>query len=313
VTLERPPRTPAGALTDRVRTAILRDAERAGITPAALLVLYARAEYLGTPSDIANEIEERYQLGRGALVKQMDHRADQWVDASRFTKDMWTDYVSRDDLKHRVLDEHAHEIMLLEFPEPEFLTAVEHVAGGVPDSVTAAMAETLFGEADGALQAHGAPYRRVPGAWRFEWVGDPAQHAVTVRPALLALADPRLAGARAEFEEALAKRRRGAPKDLEDAVDEAAKSVESVLKVLHHEHNVALPAKQQISSLFNTLVTTRVLPGYIDQLIAAPAGPRNHMASHGQGGTVREVPAELADASIAAAAVAITFLAHYLP
>jgi len=124
VTLERPPRTPAGALTDRVRTAILRDAERAGITPAALLVLYARAEYLGTPSDIANEIEERYQLGRGALVKQMDHRADQWVDASRFTKDMWTDYVSRDDLKHRVLDEHAHEIMLLEFPEPEFLTAV---------------------------------------------------------------------------------------------------------------------------------------------------------------------------------------------
>ena len=54
--------------------------------------------------------------------------------------------------------------------------------------------------------------------------------------------------------------------------------------------------------LFNTLVAAKGLPGYVDQLIAAPAGPRNHMASHGQGATVRAVPGELADASIGAAA-----------
>jgi hypothetical protein len=53
-----------------------------------------------------------------------------------------------------------------------------------------------------------------------------------------------------------------------------------------------------------------VLPS---KLIAAASGPRNNMASHGQGATVREVPEELADASIAAAATAITLLAHYLP
>jgi hypothetical protein len=87
------------------------------------------------------------------------------------------------------------------------------------------MAEELFMYADRTLRAHGVPYRRAAKAFRFEWVGDPAQHALIVRPALLALADRRLAGVRAEFEEALAKRPLGVPRDLENAVDEAAKSV----------------------------------------------------------------------------------------
>ena len=74
------------------------------------------------------------------------------------------------------------------------------------------------------------------------------------------------------------------------------------------------PPHEQVTPLFNSLVGRRqVLPGYVDKLVAAASGPRNHMASHGQGATVREVPEELADASIAAAATAITFLAHYLP
>jgi HEPN domain-containing protein len=181
------------------------------------------------------------------------------------------------------------------------------------DRITLDQSQELFEYADQCLRDHGAPYRRIRNGFHFEWVGDPAQHAQTVQPALLALADPRLRGAQAEFEEALAKRRRGAPKDLEDAVDEAAKSVESILKILHREHTIKPPATQQITQLFNSLVAAQILPGYIDKLIAAPAGPRNHMASHGQGSAVREVPAELADASIAAAATAITLLAHYLP
>jgi len=156
------------------------------------------------------------------------------------------------------------------------------------------------------VQAHGTPYRRDPDNWSsFTWVGDPDQRALTVAPALHALADPRLSGAHAEFAESLRKRR--------NAVDEAAKAVESILQVLHDEHRVKPPRNQQISSLFNSLVTANVLPGYVDHLVVAAAGPRNHMAAHGQGATVREVPEELAEASIAAAATAITFLAHYLP
>ena len=112
------------------------------------------------------------------------------------------------------------------------------------------------------------------------------------------------------------KRRVGAPKDLEDAIDEAAKSVESTLQILHYELDVVLPTKRQLTSLFNNLIEKgpagKIPPGYVDHLVLAAGGPRN-LTSHGQGPTVREVPEELADASIAAAATAITLLAHYLP
>ena len=225
----------------------------------------------------------------------------------------------RQRLNEAVRQEGLHSIgasqALLELPDPEFLTVLEHVRLGFYDHLTAGMAEELFEAADRALRSHGVSYRRVPNVLRFEWMGDPVQHALTVRPALVALADARLDGARVEFEEALAKRRQGAPKDLEDAVDEAAKSVESALKILHHERGVPLPAKEQLAGLFNRLASdaVNILPGYLDHLVLAPGGPRNHMASHGQGTSVREVPEELADAAIAAAAVAITLLAHYLP
>lgn len=205
------------------------------------------------------------------------------------------------------------ESILYALPDAEFLTVLEHtvVQGYREQRFTVETSEVLLTAADNALQAHGTPYRR--GLGGFEWVGDAKHHELVIEPALLALADARLEGARGEFEEALRKRRFGAPKDFEDAVDEAAKAVESVLQVLHDEYDLKRPRNQQISSLFDSLVSAKVLPGYVDKIVAAAAGPRNHMASHGQGGTPREVPEQLADASIAAAATAITFLAHYLP
>jgi predicted Co/Zn/Cd cation transporter (cation efflux family) len=87
----------------------------------------------------------------------------------------------------------------------------------------------------------------------FEWLGDPTQHALTVEPALRAFADPRLEGPRGEFEEALSKRRSGTPKDLEDAVDEAAKAVESTLQLLHDEHGVARTGTEAVLQLFISL------------------------------------------------------------
>jgi hypothetical protein len=56
-----------------------------------------------------------------------------------------------------------------------------------------------------------------------------------------------------------------------------------------------------------------VLPGYLDHLVLAVGGPRNHMAGHGPGAEIRTVPDGLAEASIAAAATAITILAKRLP
>jgi hypothetical protein len=71
---------------------------------------------------------------------------------------------------------------------------------------------------------------------------------------------------------------------------------------------------ENLTALFNSLVSGDMC-SRATSTSSSPALParRNQMASHGQGSTVREVREELADASIAAAATAITFLAHYLP
>jgi hypothetical protein len=68
------------------------------------------------------------------------------------------------------------------------------------------------------------------------------------------------------------------------------------------------PAESALASAISW-PEARVLPPYVMNLVTAAAGPRNSMASHGQDGTVREVREELADASIVAAATAITLLA----
>ena len=323
VPLDRPPRPPAGAVNDAVRDAILRRAsEDLGLQEPKLLALHTEAEYVRDTRALFEDIERRYQLARGALEARVLKRI---VTAVGLTGVLTG---SREPVGRTIYSDRGAGFVLLEIPEAEFLTVIENavalgrekrIFGGSNELDFSAtdwsyeLAERFVRYADEALRAHGAPYRRVPDEWRFEWVGDPAQHELTVQPALLVLADTRLAGPRAEFEEALRKRRLGTPKDLEDAVDEAAKAVESILKVLHDERGVARPSNEVVSRLFQSLKDAQVLPRYVSDLVTAVAGPRNNMAGHGQGATVREVPDELADASIAAAATAVTFLAHYLP
>lgn len=268
-----------------------------------------------------SDLERRYQLEPGTIGRETAKRAEEAHERSLATQRL-SGYSYGGTPVNRV----DPDAVLLALPETEFFTAIEHAVdlglqkrlfGGYDDfsgfEESIVIAERFFEYVDRALSAHGVAYRRAAGERRFEWVGDPKQRELTVQPALLALADQRLAGARAEFEEALHKRRGGTSKELEDAVDEAAKSVESILQILHHELGVTPPRSQQVTPLLNSLVTANKIPNYVDKLIAAASGPRNNMASHGQGTTVRQVPEELADASIAAATTAITLLAHYLP
>jgi hypothetical protein len=302
VPLDRPPRPPAGELTERVRRAILAAARRLNLDASELLDRHAQAEALADVHDVVNDVEERYGLDPKSLLNDPETQ----LRLGRIQ-------VGRGVLSSAARTALYAERVLYALPDAEFLTVIEHaVADDAPGCVMGD--EELADAAGEILEAHGCAFRREPANWpHFEWVGDPKQHELVIEPALRALHDERLNGPRAEFEEALRKRRVGAPKDLEDAVDEAAKSVESILKVLHDEHGVTHPRSQHLTALFNSLVAAPLLPGYVDKLVAGAAGARNHMASHGQGGTVREVPEELADASIAAAATAITFLAYYLP
>jgi hypothetical protein len=153
--------------------------------------------------------------------------------------------------------------------------------------------------------------RAVP--YRFDditisWAGDRGQHQLVVEPALQVLADSRLGGARNEFEAALGHLRVGTQKELEDAIEEAAKSVESALKVLAAETSTITAGNATVARLFDALKAAGHLPDYSDNLVQAAARIRNKAGGHGAGGQPRQIAQDIAIAAVNAAATAIVLI-----
>lgn len=165
---------------------------------------------------------------------------------------------------------------------------------------------------NGVFASRGVPYL-VDAGGEITWQGDQPLHEMVVAPTLAALADPRIAGARDEFETALTHRREGTPKALEDAIEEAAKAVESVMKVMCDARAVKVPRIASAQHLFNALCEAGVVPAYAEYLILAAARIRNKAGGHGAGEMPRAIPPELAEACIRASATAITYLAAAMP
>lgn len=57
--LDRPPRPPAGALTDAVRSAILAEAHRRGLQAPAVLAFHAQADYHADVREVLADNEQR--------------------------------------------------------------------------------------------------------------------------------------------------------------------------------------------------------------------------------------------------------------
>jgi hypothetical protein len=148
---------------------------------------------------------------------------------------------------------------------------------------------------------------------KADWVGDRGAHDVVVRPALDMLSGARLAGARSEFEAALGHLRSGSPKDNEDAIDEAAKSVESAMKVIAAERRTPLPGGQTAFALFGALKDAGVVIAEADHAVLGAARLRNNRAAHGAGAQPRAVSNEEAGLALRAAAAALVYLATKLP
>jgi hypothetical protein len=148
---------------------------------------------------------------------------------------------------------------------------------------------------------------------RAEWHGDPSAYQNVVVPALAALADPRLGGARNEFETALGHLRKGTDKDKEDAVEEAGKSVESAMKVLIAEKGITATGKEAAFALFDLLSNNGAVIPEAKEAVVGTARVRNTHGAHGAGGVPRKVPEELAELAVRSAATAISFLASHLP
>jgi hypothetical protein len=201
---------------------------------------------------------------------------------------------------------------LLCLPEPEFLTALELRAHCVAPQ-RPPRRDGVFGYLEKVFRARGLPYT----ASRSEgirWVGEPGVREQAIEPALSALADPSLVTARSEFEKALVHLRRG---EFKDAGRWAGDAVETTMAVLLENHGHPQPQTPhgtdlvQAIKLFGELKSTRV--GVLNEdrdhaLIFAPMKVRN---ACGHGGGAQPTPQDPAyvEAGVAAAAIAITYLA----
>lgn len=205
--------------------------------------------------------------------------------------------------RQRMAAESLPRYALIAAPDAEFVNGVEvalkMVAARFAEPGTARGSEAQYelgSHIDELFSKRGVPYSFEGG--KFVWAGDRAVREVVVEPALEALVGSRLAGASAEFDAALRHLRAGTQKDLEGAIEEAAKSVESALKVLAVETNTVVSADATVKPLFDALRDAGVVPPYIDNLIQAAARIRNKLGAHGAGAEPRQIEVDEAMAAI---------------
>lgn len=223
-------------------------------------------------------------------------------------------------IQHRPQPAHYSRCVIWAGPEAFFFDALEVLIErwrGTDDPRLEKMGgyRTIMRLINDLFTNRGIPYRVVDDeAWNIEveWTDEPDQRRLAIDPALHALQDPRLAGAQHEFAAALRHIRVGTTKELEDAVEEVAKSVESTMKVLLADKGVALPKNPTATPLFGALRTSGVVPAETDHAVLAAARIRNAQGGHGAGSAPRQVPEAIAQLAVRSAAVAITYLHSHL-
>lgn len=200
----------------------------------------------------------------------------------------------------------AHAL-LMAMPEPDFRLAVDNTA-------RAALAtDKLAPRITQVCRARGAPWSYVADAG-FQWVGDEVVERELLRPAVAVLNDPRFAGGvRSEFESARNELRTGTAVARKHAVYECGCAVESAMKVLLDEREIAYDAHDTAQKLFEHLVAAGLVPHYMERTVLAPAVPRNKTAAHGAGAISHSVSIEQAEAIVAATAGSIAYLGKLLP
>jgi hypothetical protein len=198
-------------------------------------------------------------------------------------------------------------------PDEEFLTAYQDAAAAVTRQgrLGAARAEHMLTHAQKVFSHYGLPY--VVEGDRISWSGDAVTQNDVLEPALAALEDPRVSGARAEFLQARAAVRGGTADKLRDATHEAGNAVEATLLALITAHGLTPPKARTASPLFNVLRDAGVLPPALESTVMAAPQLRNAQGGHTQGPTATDADRRLAEGAVSAAAVAITALAAYLP
>ena len=201
----------------------------------------------------------------------------------------------------------ALDALLAQMPEPDFRLAVELTLRYV----------TALEESSSRLtaicQARGIPWRVDPQRG-FEWVGDETVEREVMRPALTILNDRRFVpGVSVEFEQARVELKIGTPQARKQVLTEASSAVESAMKVVLIERGIGHAAGDAAQKLFQGLRDAGLVAADTESTLLAVPRARNKRGGHGAGPVAHDVDEAEAEAFIAAAATAITFLGKLLP
>lgn len=203
-------------------------------------------------------------------------------------------------------EEQAANAVLIHMPEPDFRGAVfeavrqQRLATSPVERITS------------ICRRRGIPWEFTTSEG-FRWIGDAEVEASAMRPALSAVDDPRLGGVKNHFDAARSELALGTPTSLRQSVHESACAVEGSMKVLLAQRGVPYDEKDAAFKLFDHLVNAEIVPRFMEYCVLAAASPRNKRGGHGAGEAPHEVPQEIAEGVIAAAAVAISYLCKLLP
>ena len=166
-------------------------------------------------------------------------------------------------------------------------------------------------ELNARFQEHGVGFQLVSG--RILRNDSEYVHAEAVKPALALLAEKPYAGANKEFLSAHEHYRHGR---YEEAIADALKSVESVLKAICTKRVWPYAQTDSAKTLLDTAFAKGLVPTYLQSEFTALRSTlesgvptvRNKQAGHGQGVLLRQVPEHLAAYILHLAASGILFL-----
>jgi hypothetical protein len=287
------PRTPTGPdIPDGVRVSLLAWFNREnGTTPTHLWTTLCQREGYGDFTEIEDDLRERFgdEDANAFMARIRDHWAR---DRGRMTAMPGVDYNAEPALKA--------------IPPALFLDVLEY-------ALQNSYAYLQGIEEINRIFSKRGVFYRFNYSREAEWHGDQGLHEALLRPALDVLTDPRLIGVASEFGAALRHLRAGAVKDREDAIEEAAKAVESVMKVTCDVRAIARSGKETATPLFEKLRDGGIVEAEADSAVLAAARIRNQWGGHGSGGQPRDPPQELAELAVRVAATAIVFFGSRLP
>jgi hypothetical protein len=275
------------SIGERVRVEILASARERGLTPFAVWTRYLDHDGHAIGDLALRAIARRYGLAAEALERAWQARLG---DVRRRAGD-------NDDL---VLAREGARIALLVLPDEEFLRAFEHAARDHDEGYPG---EHLLDRAGRILREYRPPWA-ISHFAGVRWTGDEQRTAEALRCAAEALHNPRLAAARMAYAHALRARRTGGVGPCREAVELACEAVVATIRAVLSAADQ--PARGDVYDLAGQIVRSGVLSESAFGVITATESVRSCGGTSANAG-------ELASHALAAAAVAIVFLAERLP